>query len=171
MAQPELRAFTSVCRANEIVSYQSFCLYFVIFRKIYDHTENHSIVYKYRPFTSLLPVRITIFHTCNDFQLQVHSSIAYLYDTANISRTKVILQRIQVLILYLPSGLFCNVCLFCCCCLLECQSVFRECATTEGINSIPDTASGYLQFVDGCFLTIDVFWQGFLLTTKLCLSD
>ena len=37
--------------------------------------------------------------------------------------------------------------------------------------SIPDTASGYLQFVDGCLLTIEVFWQGFLLTTKLCLSD
>ena len=158
MAQPELRAFTSVCRANEIVSYQSFCLYFVIFRKIYDHTENHSIVYKYRPFTSLLPVRITIFHTCNDFQLQVHSSMAYLYDTANISRTKVILQIIQVLILYLPSGLFCNVCLFCCCCLLECQSVFRECATTEGINFnsrysfwVPPIRR-WMFFNDRCFL-------------------
>lgn len=129
MAQPELNAFTPVCRANAIVSYQSFCLYFVIFRKIYDHTENHSIVYKYRSFTSLLTVHNTIFH--NGFQLQVHSNDTY---ATNISRTKVILQRVQVLILYLPSGLFCNVWLFCCCCLLECQSVFRESATTEGFN-------------------------------------
>lgn len=90
-----------------------------------------TLVYKYRPFTSLLPVHTTIFHTCNDFQLQVHSKDTY---ATNTSRTKAILQKAQVLTLYLPSGLFCNVWLFCCCCLLECQSVFRESATTEGIN-------------------------------------
>jgi len=128
----DLRPFTSV---PQIVSYQSLGLYFVIFRKIYDHTENPSIVYKYRPFTSLLPVHTTIFHTCNDFQLQVHSKDTYAINPRYISRTKVILQRYkQVLILYLPSGLFCNVWLVFCCCLLECQSVFRESATTEGIN-------------------------------------
>lgn len=155
MAQPGLPAFTSVCRANEIVSYQSFCLYFVIFRKIYDHTENHSIVYKYRPFTSLLPMHTTIFHTCNDFQLQVHSNDTY---ATNISRTKVILQRVQVLILYLPSGLFCNVWLVFCCCLLECQSVFRESATTEGSNFnsrysfwVPPIRR-WMFFNDRCFL-------------------
>ena len=54
------------------------------------------MVYKDRPFTSLIPVHTTIFHTCNDFQLQVHSNDTY---ATNISRTKVILQRVQVLIL------------------------------------------------------------------------
>ena len=110
----------------------------------------------------------TVFHTCNDFQLQVHSNDTY---ATNISRTKVILQRVQVLILYLPSGLICNVWLVFCCCLLEYQSVSEKVRPQKEAISIPDTASGYLQFVDGCFLTIDVFWQGFLLTTKLCLSD
>lgn len=155
MAQPELRPFASVCRANEIVSYQSFCLYFVIFRKIYDHTKNHSIVYKYRPFTSLLPVHTTIFHTCNDFQLQVHSKDTY---ATNISRTTAILQRVQVLTLYLPSGLFFTVWLVFCCCLLECQSAFRESATTEGINFnsrysfwVPPIRR-WMFFNDRCFL-------------------
>ena len=165
MAQPELNAFTSVCRANEIVSYQSFCLYFVIFRKIYDHTENHSIVYKYRPFTSLLTVHNTIFH--NDFQLQVHSNDTY---ATNISRTKVILQRVQVLILYLPSGLFCNVWLFCCCCLLECQSVFRESATTEGINFNSRYSFWVAPIRRWTFFNDRCFLAGFF-TTKLCLSD